>query len=70
MRVELRVEARHDLIEGALFYEEQPGAWFNSKVGDACRVSLFWSHPAGATHDGWKCNPGLNRAQPGSRNAT
>jgi len=23
MRVELRVEARHDLLEGALFYEEQ-----------------------------------------------
>jgi len=23
MHVELRVEARHDLIEGALFYEEQ-----------------------------------------------
>ena len=23
MRVELRVEARHDLIEGALFYEQQ-----------------------------------------------
>lgn len=23
MRVELRVEARHDLVEGALFYEQQ-----------------------------------------------
>lgn len=29
MRVELRVEARHDLVEGALFYEEQRGGLGN-----------------------------------------
>jgi hypothetical protein len=35
MRVELRVEARHDLIEGALFYEQQReglGDYFTSRL--------------------------------------
>jgi len=35
MRVELRVEARHDLVEGALFYEQQRqglGARFTDRL--------------------------------------
>ena len=36
MRVDLRVEARHDLVEGALFYEEQREA-----LGDCFTDCLF-----------------------------
>ncbi len=35
MRVELRVEARHDLVEGALFYEQQReglGGYFTDRL--------------------------------------
>ena len=36
MHVELRVEARHDLIEGALFYEQQ-----REGLGEYCTDCLF-----------------------------